>query len=867
MNYVPLRVYSVFSQGAGAVDAAGLADVLQKAGLPYLPLCDPMALTGWERFKKEADKRGLKPLLGTEIILPEKGSLLLFPLSQTGYLSLVSCLNRRALPVLREVLAVFLPRQPDVAFLRRLQKKIGPENFYLGLEWQSGQWLRKWAGEAHVPLVWAQALRWIGNAKKYTVARAVFQHLPLPETLKADTGLDGLIPTAAIMRRWGEAGRQALANTLRLADRVAFEFDRLEELFPDGGNDLEILVRQKLDQRRAGPVERERALQELQVIRKTGAAAYFLIAATIADFCRGKRIFFNLRGSGVSSFVLFLLGMSLVNPLEHGLLFERFVNSLRQDLPDIDIDIDSSRRGEVFNWLFEHYRGRAAFVSSHKFFGARSALYETARAFGFNPEDAHALTRPLPMFAEPAELAEKGKGALARVYRAAALLDGVFRELSLHVGGVIFAAVAIDRSLPLTLSPEGFPQLAWDKDTVERLRIFKLDLLGVRGFEVIAPLALGGCARPPVGLDGCARPLVGLGCYARPLVGLGCYARPLVGLDGCDRPLVGLKGDVESNDAAVWQQIQQARTVGCFQLESPLSRENLLNARPANLTELAIAVAIIRPGPARSGMKQAYLEHRPACHPLLEQLFPTSRGALIFEEQITVLLHHVSGWNLEQAEMARKELKKKKGEARWADFFERGQKNGWSQGELELFWKLALDFSLYAFCQAHSLAYAYVAYLSAWLKTKQPLDFFCRLFNANGGYYPLPIYVEEAKKSGLAILAPDVNDSGLGFSEERGAIRCSLLAVKGIGAKLATHIVANRGGGYGSLEDFLLKTRLGERDLSALLAVSALHSLGRDGFSPQEKQANWEKYLGFQPSEVGEGLKPPQVADRLNPPG
>jgi hypothetical protein len=125
MNYIPLRVYSVFSQGAGAVDAASLAEIMQQAGMPYLPLCDPMALTGWERFKQEAGKRQMKPVLGTEIILPEKGSLLLFPLSQTGYLSLVSCLNRRALPALHEVLAIFLPRQPDAVFLRRLQKKIG----------------------------------------------------------------------------------------------------------------------------------------------------------------------------------------------------------------------------------------------------------------------------------------------------------------------------------------------------------------------------------------------------------------------------------------------------------------------------------------------------------------------------------------------------------------------------------------------------------------------------------------------------------------------------------------------------------------------------------------------------------------------
>ncbi len=821
--YVPLRTYSVFSQGEGAVNPAALAGIMQNAKVPYLPVCDPMALTGWERFKKEADQRGLKPLLGTEIKLPEKGSLLLFPLAHAGYLSLVSCLNRRALPAaLRDVLAVFLPLRPDGDFMRRLQAKVGRENFYLGLEWQSGQWLHAWSAESGIPLVWAQALRWTGDARKYAVARAVFQHRPLPEAFKQDMALDGLVPAAAIVRRWGESGRRAMANTVKLAGRVDFAFAAIEELFPDGGSELETLVRQKLDQRGAGCAERERARHELKVIRKTGTAAYFLIAAAIAGFCRSRRIFFNLRGSGGASFILFLLGMSRVDPLPHGLLFERFVNSLRDDLPDIDIDIDSSRRSEVFQWLFRQYGGRAAFVSSHKFFGARSALYETARAFGFNPEEAHALTRSLPMFAEPAELAGRGRGAHARVYQAAALLGGVFKELSLHVGGVVFAAAAIDRALPLTRSPEGFPQLAWDKDTVERLHIFKLDLLGVRGFEVIAPLAL-----------------------SLPLGG-----RPLGGPSGSQdrRPLGGLDGGADGNDALVWRNIRQARTVGCFQLESPLARENLLKAAPSSLEELAIAVAIIRPGPAKSGMKAAYVEKRSPCHPLLGRLFPSSRGALIFEEQITVLLHHVSGWSLEQAEMVRKELKKKKGEEQRVEFFARGRKNGWNAGELELFWKLALDFSLYAFCQAHSLAYAYAAYLSAWLKTRQPLPFFCRLLNAGGGYYPLPDYIVEAKKWGLAVLPPDVNRSGLGFTSENGGIRCGLMAVKGVGDRLATRVLENRGPGYASLEDLLLRARLNERDLAALLAVSALNGLGRDGFSPAEKQANWQKYLGFQPS-------------------
>ena len=818
LSYVPLRTYSVFSQGEGVVDPAALGDAMRKAKVPYLPVCDPMSLIGWEKCRKEAAARGLRPLLGTEIRLPEKGSLLLFPASAAGYRSLVSCLNRRALPArLDGVRAVFLPARADDGLLRRLQDKVGRGNLYVGLEWGSAAWLRSLAAAAGAPLAWAQPLRWTGDARKYAVARAVFRHQPLPEAFRADATLDGLIPAASIARRFGVAGRNAMANTLRLAEGAAFAFDALDELFPDGGSELEALVRGKLDERGAGVAERERALQELRAVRRGGAAAYFLIAAEIAAFCRRRRVFFGLRGSAGASYVLFLLGMTPVDPLKHGLLFERFLNGRRDDLPDIDVDIDSSRRPELFQWLFERWRGRAAFLSSHKFFGARSALYETARAFGYGPEEAHALSRPLPMFAEPRELAGRGRNAQAPVYGAAALLDGVFRELSLHVGGVVFAAGEVGRVLPLTRSPEGFPQLVWDKDTVERLRIFKLDLLGVRGFEVISPLGVAGGA-----LDGAGGPA------------------------GSPSP----RG-IDAGDAATWKTIQEARTKGCFQLESPLARENLRRGRPATLEELAIAVAIIRPGPAKSGMKAAYQEKRPPAHPLLGQLFPGSRGALIFEEQISVLLHHVSGWDLEESERARRELKKRRGGALRGEFFARGAANGWRAEELELFWKLAEDFSLYAFCQAHSLAYAHAAFLSAWLKTHRPLEFFCRLLNAAGGYYPLPEYVEEAKAWGLGVLPPDVNRSGLGFTGESGAVRCGLMAVKGIGETLAARIVEGRGPGYASLEDLLLRTRLNERDLSALLAASALRSLGRDGFGAEEQRRNWQQCLGFLPSELG----------------
>ena len=228
--------------------------------------------------------------------------------------------------------------------MRRLQAKIGRENFYLGLEWGSGQWLRELGAAAGVPLAWAQALRWTGDARKYAVARAVFQHLPLPETFKADTALDGLLPARPLRAASGRTAARPWPTPCAWPSAWPSPSRDLEELFPDGGNELETWCGKSWTQRRAGHAERERALQELQVIRSTGAAAYFLIAGEIADFCRQQRIFFSLRGSGGASFVLFLLGMSRIDPLGHGLLFERFVNSQRDDLPDIDVDIDSSRR-------------------------------------------------------------------------------------------------------------------------------------------------------------------------------------------------------------------------------------------------------------------------------------------------------------------------------------------------------------------------------------------------------------------------------------------------------------------------------------------------------------------------------------------
>ena len=171
MDYLPVRVYSVFSKGEGAVDPAAFADLLQQRGLPFLPVCDPLSLIGWDRFKTEAGKRNMRPVLGCEIRLPEKGSLLLFPASPAGYFSLIRSLNGRKIVPLEGVLGVFLPAVPDPRLVQKLRRKIGPENFYLGLEWKSPRWVAEWARQRQIPLIWAQPLRWTGDAGKYRSAR------------------------------------------------------------------------------------------------------------------------------------------------------------------------------------------------------------------------------------------------------------------------------------------------------------------------------------------------------------------------------------------------------------------------------------------------------------------------------------------------------------------------------------------------------------------------------------------------------------------------------------------------------------------------------------------------------------------------
>ena len=545
---------------------------------------------------------------------------------------------------------------------------------------------------------------------------------------------------ALALRRFGDAAKDALARTAEVAEKCEFVFENVipnlpADLFP---RTLREVVMERLTAATSLTwKERQRARRELTAVEQSGFGPYFLAVHDIVEFARGRGILHNLRGSGASSFLGWLLGISHVSPMEFDLYFERFLNRGRPDPPDIDIDFDSRRRDEVLKYVLERYgagKTGAAYVCSLKNFGGRSALYETLRAFGAPPEEARGLSKRVPYFAEPSSLrlAAPAPGRLD-VWKLASELQDVYHEISLHVGGVILTPGPVERYLPLETSAKGLRMTHFDKDAVEDLRLIKLDLLSVRGLAAISET----------------------------------------------KEKLKLR-TLPPGDAATYATLRAARTVGCFQVESPAMMNLLRRMRPTDIHEITQALALVRPGPTESGMKEALLRRRsgrgrsrrPAVpdDAFLARILPETGGILLYEEQVMQIAERVAGMPPEEGDLLRRSLKKGRGgdPALRAKFAREAGERGYGAPEVERLWKTMEKFSSYSFNKAHSASYAHMAYQAVYLKVHQPVTYFAAVLNAGGGYYELPEYVAEAKRNGIRILGPDANRSAAGFEVENG---------------------------------------------------------------------------------------------------
>ncbi|MEP7160302.1 MAG: DNA polymerase III subunit alpha [Dermatophilaceae bacterium] len=551
---------------------------------------------------------------------------------------------------------------------------------------------------------------------------------------------------------------------------------------------------------------------ELAVIETLGYPTYFLTVAVVVDLIRARDVRVAARGSGAGSLVNYLLGVSGVEPLAHGLLMERFCTTLRAQLPDIDIDTESARRTEIYEAILERFGAeRVSCVSMMETYRVRHAIRDVGAALGLPPVEIDAMAKAFPhirardarsAIAELPELAASGFGSprLECLWELVEALDGLPRHIALHPCGVLLSDAGLLDRTPVESSWLGFPMSQFDKDDVEAIGLLKLDVLGIR-----MQSAMAHSLREIERVEGRA-------------------------IDLDDRAQVAL------DDPTTFELIRSTRTLGCFQIESPGQRELIGKFAPETFEDLIIDISLFRPGPVKSDMVTPFLRARQGWQPpdllhpsLTEALAPTC-GVVVFHEQVLQILAISAGISLAEADEVRRALGSRDGQERveawWRPL---ARRRGYSPADADRIWAVLAAFASFGFCKAHAAAFALPTFQSAWLKAHHPAAFFAGVLTHDPGMYPQRLILDDARVDGVTILPLDVNASVGSYrveccddADELG-LRMSLSGVKGIHAEEVERIVASAP--YEDLDDFWRRARASRPVTERLVLAGAFDAL------------------------------------------
>ncbi|PZU50856.1 MAG: DNA polymerase III subunit alpha [Arsenicicoccus sp.] len=495
---------------------------------------------------------------------------------------------------------------------------------------------------------------------------------------------------------------------------------------------------------------RDRLEQELGVIAGLGYPTYFLTVAQVCDLIRDHGVRVAARGSGAGSLVTYLLGISGVDPMEHGLLMERFCSPLRAQLPDIDIDVESARRTEIYEHILERFGSeRVTCVSMTETYRVRHAVRDVAATLGLPPgeidviakafphiraRDARAAIRDLP------ELRRQGLDAprMRLLMELVEALDGLPRHIAMHPCGVVLSDTGLLDRTPVEASWLGFPMSQFDKDDVEELGLLKLDVLGIR-----MQSAMAHAVEEVERVDGTR-------------------------IDLDDRAQVPL------DDPDTFALVQSTRTLGCFQIESPGQRELVGKFAPETFTDIIIDISLFRPGPVKSDMIRPFLHARQGwgepeyLHPRLIPYLEQTCGVVVFHEQVLQIVAETTGVSLAQADEVRRAMGSPAGQEKVEVWWRAAAAaRGYRPEEVGRIWEVLAAFASFGFCKAHAAAFALPTYQSAWLKTHHTAAFLAGVLTHDPGMYPKRLILDEARTMGVHVLGLDVNTSGATYLVER----------------------------------------------------------------------------------------------------
>ena len=666
---------------------------------------------------------------------------------------------------------------------------------------------------------------------------------------------------------------EAAANTVRIARRCTFDLTgdlgyRLPvPPLPEGATplgELERICRERLGDRYRSPSERAKAeaqlAEELRLIELHDLAGFFLIyhevfelAEEVARDVRAAGIARGLtdlppgrgRGSSVSSIVCYLIGLSHIDPIHHGLFIGRFLNEEMDSLPDIDLDFPRDIRAELIERVHARWgRERAALVASFATYRTRGAIRDAGKALGLPVAELDRLARRAGPFEGPEQILEVlgkdpqfGDGAGARGWRELAemvpQLVGVPRHLSQHPGGMVIASEPLIDCVPC--QPAAMPNrylCHWDKDSIGDARMVKIDFLGLGMLSVV---------------------------------------EEAVDLIAAGRGRVVDLSRIDFEDEAVFDTICEGDTVGVFQIESRAQIAMLPRTQPRSLEDLTVQVSIVRPGPIVGGAVNPYVRRRelqrrnpryrpPPPHECVREVLDETLGVVIFQEQVLQVARHMGGFTAGEADRFRRSLGRRRAQQEldaWHErFLDGAGERGVGRAVAERVFQNLAGFAEFGFPKSHGAAFGLLAYQSTWLKQYYAPEFMCALFNQQPmGFYPPHVLTNDAKRHGVPVERPDINASAARCTVElpEGAVRVGLGYVRGVGEALAERVEAERerGGEYQSLFGFVQRTGLGRRATSRLIRAGAFDSLGL-----RRRELLWQLGL-FTGDPTGQGAVAP----------
>jgi DNA polymerase III subunit alpha len=883
LSFVHLHAHTEYSMLDGASRVGELFEAAADAGMPACAITDHGVMYGALDFYKTGRAKGVKPILGMEGYLfspgdrrekpPQKQNtehtfhLTLLAADNRGYANLVKLSSKawlegfhysprsdweiltehaEGLICLSGCLSAEIPKLIVAGDLAGARAKVGQyrelfgDRFYLELQ-DHGLATQKALNDELVKIGREMGIGWVAtNDSHYTHKQDAPAHEVLlcintgselsdPTRFKFDSE-EFYLKTPEEMQRAFDRWPGACENTLEVAERCNVDISMGNLLLPryevPKGETLEsyleTLVHDGLKRRYGtpGPDASERAGYELKVIEQMGYAGYFLVVQDFVNWAKrgGIRVGPG-RGSAAGSIVSYALGITELDPLRYDLMFERFLNPERIAMPDIDIDFDERKRGDVIRYVQDKYGSdRVAQIITYGTIKGKQAIRDASRVLGFPYADGDRLCKmypPLIMGRDSGlqnaletspdlrEAYDEG-GPAKQIIDTALQIENLKRSAGIHAAGVVIGRDPLVEHLPLKRGEHGEVVTQFDMNGVEELGLLKMDFLGLRNLTVI---------------DLCRDYL---------------------------KANQGVEVDVDNlefDDPKVYEMLQRGDSDGVFQLESPGMRRLLVGLKPEKFEQIMALIALYRPGP----MEQipAYIERKndPSkveyLHPALEDITKETYGVLVYQEQIVQLLQKLAGYSPGQADLVRKAIGKKKRDIMAAEeprFIEGCIKHGLTEQEAARLWGLIQPFADYSFNRAHSASYAYVAYQTAWLKAHYPVEYLAALLTSvKDSKDAKPYYLHVARKMGIPVLIPDVNASDRDFTPVGDAVRFGLSAVRHVGEGVVEKIVEARHakGPFESFHDFCRKVDyqcLNKKTVESLIkagAFDSLHSSGR----------------------------------------